>query len=101
MDEVAMPKTILAIPGRKVAVPRAFKRVLQVVLGSGLASLVALAAIMANGMLVGKGTALQAWNVWLMFVRRPDIEMTALLTSAMTVLVVYWMRDAEKSQATS
>jgi len=56
---------------------------------------------MANGMLVGKGTALQAWNVWLMFVRRPDIEMTALLTSAMTVLVIYWMRDAEKSQATS
>jgi hypothetical protein len=90
--------TILALPaGKKVSVPRPAKRLLQVTLAVALTSAVFLVMIAGNGMLVGRGTSLQAGlNAWLAFIKRPDILGTMIVTAIVTVLVVYWMRDRER-----
>jgi len=46
-------KTVLAVPGRKLSVPRLFKRTLQVSMASILTAVVALTFILANNMLAG------------------------------------------------
>jgi hypothetical protein len=35
-------------------------------------------------------------NVWLAFIRRPDILTTMVLTAFVTVLFVYWQRERER-----
>jgi hypothetical protein len=47
---------------------------------------------------MGRGGSFQAgWNAWLAFIKRPDILGTMVVTSVVTVLVIYWMRDRERS----
>jgi ABC-type sulfate transport system permease subunit len=91
-------RTILALPaGKKAAVPRVFKRTLQVALAVALTSGVFLVMIVGNGMVVGRNASLQAgMNAWLAFIKRPDILATITLTALVTVLLVYWMRDRER-----
>jgi hypothetical protein len=89
-------KTILAVPGKKLPVPRVVKRTLQVATAVALTAAVALACILGNGMLIGRGTALQGLNLWLGFIKRPDIQATTVLTALVTVLFVYWQRDRER-----
>ena len=56
-----------------------------------------LVMIVGNGMLTGRGGSFQAgWSAWLAFIKRPDILGTMLVTSIVTVLVIYWMRDRER-----
>ncbi len=89
-------KTILALPGKKLSVPRVFKRTLQVSIAVLLTAAVALAFAVGNGMLLGRGTAIQGITAWLAFIKKPDIQATALLTAIVSVLFVYWQRDTEK-----
>ena len=91
-------KTVLALPaGKKTSIPRSLKRLVQIALGVALSSTVFLAMIVGNGMLVGRGSSFRAgWNAWLAFIKRPDILGTMLITSIVTVLVIYWMRDRER-----
>jgi branched-subunit amino acid transport protein len=90
-------RTLLALPGKKVSVPRVFKRTLQVALAGGLTAFVMLVVMVGNGLLTGRGASLQgAINVWLAFIKRPDIYATIILTAIVTVLLVYWQRDQEK-----
>jgi hypothetical protein len=91
-------KTVLALPaGKKASIPRSLKRLVQIALGVALSSAVFLAMIVGNGMLVGRGPSFRAgWNAWLAFIKRPDILGTMLITSIVTVLVIYWMRDRER-----
>jgi hypothetical protein len=89
-------KTILAVPGKKLSVPRLFKRTLQVSIAVALTAAVALTFIVANSMLVGRGGFSQALTTWLAFVNRPDIQATVVLTAIVTVLFVYWQRDRER-----
>ena len=91
-------KTILALPaGKKVSVPRLFKRTIQIVLAVGLTAGILLVVIAGNGLLVGRGASLQGgFNTWLAFVRRPDIFATMTITALVTVLLVYWQRDRER-----
>jgi len=91
-------KTVLALPaGKKTSIPRVLKRVVQIALAVALTSAVFLAMIVGNGMLVGRGSSFQAgWTAWLAFIKRPDILGTMIVTSVVTVLVIYWMRDRER-----
>ncbi len=89
-------KTVLAMPGKKLSVPRVFKRTLQVSTAVLLTLVVALTFIVANSMLLGRGGPLQAVSAWLAFIKRPDIQATIVLTAIVTVLFVYWQRDRER-----
>ena len=91
-------KTILALPaGKKVSVPRAFKRTLQIALAVALTAAILLLVIAGNGMLVGRGGTLQGgFATWLAFIRRGDILATMTITALVTVLLVYWQRDRER-----
>ena len=89
-------KTVLAVPGRKLSVPRVFKRTLQISMAALLTSAVALTFIIANSMLLGRGGPVQAISSWLAFIKRPDIQATIILTAVVTVLFVYWQRDRER-----
>ena len=89
-------KTVLAVPGKKMSVPKVFKRTLQVSMAVMLTALVALTFVVANGMLVGKGGLALETSTWLGFIQRSDIQATVILTAVVSVLFVYWQRDRER-----
>jgi branched-subunit amino acid transport protein len=89
-------KTTLVLPGKKLAVPRLFKRTLQVTIAVGLTALVVLGILVSNGFLQPRGRPLQGWDIWLAFINRSDILATMVLTAIVTVLFVYWQRDRER-----
>jgi hypothetical protein len=91
-------RTILALPvGKKMSVPRVFKRSLQTVLAVSLTAAFFLVVMVANGMLIGRGATLQsALNIWLGFIKRSDILATMTVTAIVTILFVYWLRDRER-----
>lgn len=92
-------KTTLVLPGRKLSVPKFFKRFVQVVLAVTLTSVVALAVIAGNTLLTDKkGRVFHGFDQWMSFIQRPDIQATMVLTALVTVLLVYWQRDQEKSR---
>jgi hypothetical protein len=89
--------TGLVVAGKRFPVPRLLKRLLQVAIAVALTAGVFFVMIVGNGFLVGRGTTLQAgYNVWLAFIRRPDILTTMVLTAFITVLFVYWQRNQER-----
>ncbi|HEX6001576.1 MAG TPA: hypothetical protein VFZ16_19610 [Hyphomicrobiaceae bacterium] len=89
--------TQLVMAGKKMAMPRFLKRLVQAGLGVALTSAVFFAMIVGNGLLIGRATTLQsAYNAWLAFIRRPDILTTMVLTAVVTVLLLYWQRDQER-----
>ena len=90
-------KTILVVSGKKMSVPRLFKRVLQIAMTVALTATVFLVVIVGNGLLVGRGATLQGGiNTWLAFIKRPDILATMVLTAIVAVLFVYWQRNQER-----
>lgn len=92
-----METTMLVVAGKKLPVPRFFKRVLQVAIAVALTAGVFFVMIVGNGFLVGRGTSFQAGiKVWLTFIKRPDILTTMVLTAFVTVLFVYWQRNQER-----
>jgi hypothetical protein len=92
-------KTVLAVPGRKspILVPRLLKRVVQVALSVGFTSLAMLVLMGGNGMLQTKLTSDKLVALWYAFIMRSDILATMVLTAIVTIAVVYWMRDHERS----
>jgi len=89
--------TVLVVSGKKLAVPRLLKRILQVAIAVALTAAVFLVVIVGNGLLVGRQASLQAGiNLWLAFIKRPDILVTMVLTALITVLFVYWQRNQER-----
>jgi branched-subunit amino acid transport protein len=89
--------TMLVVVGKKLSVPRIFKRTLQVAMAVALTAAVILVVIVGNGLLVGRRASLQAGiDVWLAFIKRPDILATMILTAIVTVLFVYWQRNQER-----
>jgi hypothetical protein len=90
-------KTMLAMPGKKMQVPKPVKRTIQTVAAVVLTSMVALAIIAGNALLLGKkGSSMQGVDVWLAFINRADILATMILTAFVTVMFVYWQRDQER-----
>jgi len=97
MESAMVEKTVLALPGKKVSVPRVFKRVVQVALAAALTAAVMLIVMLGNGLLTGRGASLQGGvTTWLAFIKRPDIYTTVILTAVVSVLFVYWQRDRER-----
>ena len=83
-------KTRLILPGHNLLVPRLLKRSLQIVLAALLSALVILLVMVANGLFSGRGASWQGGiNLWLAFIKRPDIYATMLLT-AILAFVVWW-----------
>jgi hypothetical protein len=91
--------TLLVVSGKRLTVPRLLKRLLQIAVAVGLTAAVFLVVIVGNGLLVGRQASLQTGiNLWLAFIRRPDILSTMVLTAFVTVVFVYWQRNP-RSQA--
>jgi hypothetical protein len=88
--------TQLVVAGKKLSVPRLFKRLLQVALAVALTAAVFFVVIAGNGFLVGRSTFQAGFNAWRAFIQRPDILTTMVLTAFVTVLLVYWQRDQER-----
>lgn len=86
-------KMTLGVPGIRIAVPKALKRTVQILFGVALTSTLVLVVMAINSMLVGKGSAVQGFNAWLLFIRRPDIFAMMALTAAVTVMVIYWQNE--------
>lgn len=92
-------KTTLVLPGKRLSVPKVFKRLVQITLAVSLTSLVALAVIAGNTMLTDKkAQMLKGFDQWMSFINRPDILATMVLTAFVTVMLVYWQRDQERSR---
>ena len=89
-------KTILAMPGRKMSVARPVKRVIQIASALALTSLITFLAVYISTAYTPRGGAQQSLAQWLMIVKRPDIQATAIITAIVSVLFVYWQRDREK-----
>ena len=89
-------KTILAVPGRKISVARPIKRVVQIASALALTALIALLAVHISTAYSARGGAAQSFAQWLLIVKRPDIQATAIMTAIVSVLFVYWQRDREK-----
>lgn len=96
MEGPMADKTMLVMPGSKIQVAKVIKRAIQVASSVALTAGVALVLMLGSGLLQGKGTTAQAWQVWLSFINRPDIQATMVLTALVTVLFVYWQRDQER-----
>jgi len=89
-------KTILVVPGKKMSVPRIFKRTLQIVVAVALTAGVVLAILIGNALLVPRGKSAQGWDLWLAFINRTDILATMVLTALVTVSFIYWQRNHER-----
>ena len=89
-------KTILAVPGRKISVPRPLKRTIQVAIAVGLTASAIFVLMAGNGLLQAKTTLVKIIPQWLALVGRSDILATMILTAIVTVFFVYWQRDSER-----
>lgn len=86
-------RTQLAIGRNTISVPRMTKRIIEMAIATGLTGLVALVILVLNNVLTGRGGWLNGFDVWMAFIRRPDILGTMLLTALVTVLFLTWQRD--------
>ena len=91
-------KTTLVVPGKKLSVPRIVKRLVQITAAVALTSLVVFLVMLGNGLLQARGTLLQSYQLWLGFMKRPDIQTVMVLTAVVSVLFVYWQRDRERER---
>ncbi len=89
-------KTIFAVPGRRIPMPRPVKRTAQIAIAVALTSVAVFVLMAGNGMLQAKTSIFKTIPQWLAFVSRPDILATMVLTAMVTVMFVYWMRDTER-----
>ncbi len=92
-----MQTTTLVLAGKKLKVPRIFKRTLQVAVSVGLTLLTVFVIQVGDALFSGRVTSIQAATAsWLAFVRRPDMLAIMTLTALVTVLFIYWQRDRER-----
>ncbi len=86
-------RTQLAIGRTTFTVPRPTKRFVETAIGAGLTGLVALLILVLNNVLTGRGGWLNGFDVWMAFIRRPDILGTMILTALVTSFYIAWQRD--------
>jgi hypothetical protein len=89
-------RTQLSIGRSNFSVPKLTKRLFEIVIASGLTSLVALAVITLNQMLTGRNGWQRGYDAWFQFIKRSDILGTMLLTAAVTVAFIYWQRSRDR-----
>lgn len=86
-------RTQLAIGRNTISVPRLTKRALEVIIATSVTGAVSLAVLLLNNVLTGRGGWFNGFEVWLSFIRRPDILGTIVLTAICTVGFLQWQRD--------
>lgn len=74
-------------------VPRLVKRTYEVILASLVTATVVLVIVVANSMLLTRGTVSKGFETWLAFIQRPDILGTIILTALVTVTVLFLSRN--------
>ena len=87
-------RTQLAFGRNTMSVPRFTKRILEALLATGVTALVALVILLLNNVLTARGGWLNGFDVWMSFIRRPDILGTMVLTALCTVMFLQWQRDS-------
>jgi hypothetical protein len=86
-------RTQLAFGRNTLSVPRLTKRALEVIIATAITGLVSLAVLLLNNVLTGRGGWLNGFEVWLAFIRQPNILGTIVLTAICTVGFLQWQRD--------
>ncbi|MEZ5899727.1 MAG: hypothetical protein R3D51_09555 [Hyphomicrobiaceae bacterium] len=89
-------RTQLAIGRNTLNVPRITKRALEVLLATSVTGMVSLLILLLNNVLTGRGGWLNGFDVWMSFIRRPDILGTMVLTAICTVAFLQWQRESGK-----
>ncbi|MGE0053880.1 MAG: hypothetical protein AB7S74_06685 [Hyphomicrobium sp.] len=89
-------RTQLAIGRNTLNVPRITKRALEVLLATSVTGMVSLLILLLNNVLTGRGGWLNGFDVWMSFIRRPDILGTMVLTAICTVAFLQWQREGGK-----
>ncbi len=87
-------RTQLAIGRNTMSVPRLTKRILEALVATGVTAFVALVILLLNNVLTARGGWLNGFEVWMSFIRRPDILGTMVLTALCTVMFLQWQRDS-------
>jgi len=90
-------RTQLAIGRNTLNVPRFTKRALEVALATAVTGLVSFAILLLNTVLTGRGGWSYGFEVWMAFIRRPDILGTIVLTAICTVAYLHWQQDGGSS----
>ncbi|MGQ0457521.1 MAG: hypothetical protein ACT4OU_10715 [Hyphomicrobium sp.] len=85
-------RTQLAIGRSSFSVPRMTKRIVEMAIGVGLTGAVALLVLVLNNVLTGRGGWLNGFDVWMSFIRQPDILGTMMLTALVTSMYIAWQR---------
>lgn len=86
-------RTQLAIGRNTLSVPRLTKRALEVALSVGVTGLVSFTILVLNNVLTGRGGWANGFDVWMAFIRRPDILGTMVLTAICAVGFLHWQRE--------
>jgi hypothetical protein len=86
-------RTQFAIGRNTLTMPRFTKRAIEVAMATGMTSLVAFVILLLNNVLTARGGWLNGFDIWLSFIRRPDILGTMVLTALVTVLFLQWYRE--------
>lgn len=86
-------RTQLAIGRNSISVPRITKRLVEAATATGLTAGIALAILVLNNVLTGRGGWLNGFDVWMSFIRQPDILGTMVLTSLVSSILLAWQRD--------
>jgi hypothetical protein len=89
-------RTMIAVGRNSVSVPKIAKRTLEVLIAAALTSLVALAIVVTNSVLMGRGGFQQGLDLWYAFIRRSDIMGTMLVTAIVTVAYIRWQRERDR-----
>jgi ABC-type sulfate transport system permease subunit len=90
-------RTMLAFGRNTYSVPKATKRVFQMALAVAITAAAILIVLSLNNVLTTQSGWRQGFNTWLAFIRRSDILGTMVLTSAVTVLSIYWTPETTGS----
>lgn len=86
-------RTQLAIGRSTFSVPRLTKRLVETAIGAGLTGLVALIILVLNNVLTGRGGWFNGFDVWMAYIRQPDILGTMILCAFVTAMYIAWQRE--------
>lgn len=86
-------RTQFVVGRNTLSVPRVAKRIVEAGMATAATCVATGVILLLNNVLTGRGGWLNGIDVWLQFLRRPDIMGTMLLTALCTVMFLGWYRD--------
>ncbi len=86
-------RTQFAIGRNAISMPKMTKRFLEALMATGVTACIALAILVLNNVLTGRGGWLNGFDVWMHFITQPAILGTMVLTAFVTATFLSWQRD--------